>query len=130
MPKLSAGSRNHTVATRLGITFDEANTLRLASLALHRWAEKECGEGSALASWAIERDEKTDLPYLCTYPHNGKMSRHRIADKEKGALRRIANICKANGLHYYHQTDPRGCALYVAREPLTDSDYNRGVAIY
>jgi len=33
-------------------------------------------------------------------------------------------------LYYYNQTDPRGCALYVSNEPLTDTNYPNGVAIY
>ena len=109
--------------------FDDANTLRRAQLALHRWGEMECGDGNDYASWAIERDEVTQIPYFCTYPHNRPMSmyRRRIADKEAGALRRVAEICKRLNAHFYHQTDPRGCALYVAAEPIKDNDYNRGV---
>src|SRR3990167_3812184 len=75
-------ARNDTIAlqhqlTQRGIlaTFYDANTLRRAQLALHRWAELECGDGNDYASWSIERDEKTNLPYLCTYPHTGKMHR-------------------------------------------------------
>lgn len=57
--------------------------------------------------------------------------RHRTPNPEPGALRRIAEVCEREGLHYFHQTDPRGCALYVAAEPLTDCDYSsRGIAIY
>lgn len=45
-------------------------------------------------------------------------------------IKRIAAACKAFGLHYYHQTDPRGCALYVAREPLTGTNYSSiGIAV-
>jgi hypothetical protein len=51
-----------------------------------------------------------------------------IPDREAGALRRVAEACKAAGLHYYHQTDPRGCALYVAAEPLNAQNYSsRGI---
>ena len=128
-------ARNATLALmqRFGtrdiyLSFDEANTLRRAQLTLHRWGELECGDGNDYASWSIERDEHTDLPYLCTYPHKGEPRKCRIADREAGALRRIAAICKAHGLFYYHQTDPRGCALYVSREPLPDNNYTRGIA--
>lgn len=44
-------------------------------------------------------------------------------------LPRIAQICADHSIYFYHQTDPRGCALYVSSEPLTDSNYNHGVAI-
>ncbi len=57
-----------------------------------------------------------------------RTSRQPIPDREAGALRRVAAICEANGLHYFHQTDPRGCTLYVSNEPLTDTNYTNGVA--
>ena len=116
------------IARRLGIPFSDANTLRRAELVLHRWAEQECGDGNDYASWAIERDETTGKPFRCLYPHTSAATRTPIADREAGALRRVRMVCAAHGLSFYHQTDPRGCALYVAREPLTDSAYTRGVA--
>lgn len=119
----------HKLSTRgINLDFDDANALRKAQMTLHRWAELECGDGNDYASWSIERDEETGLPFMCTYPHDGKPHRSRISDREKGALARVARICQAHGLHYYHQGDPRGCALYVSTAPLTDSGYNNGVA--
>jgi hypothetical protein len=126
---MSVYAESALLASRLGIGVDDANVLRRAQMTLHRSAELECGDGNDYASWAIERDEETGKPYMCRYPHNGKMHRSRIADREAGALRRIAEVCKRNDLHFYHQGDPRGCALYVAREPLDESNYNRGVAM-
>ena len=118
---------------RAGIapTFDQANTLRRASLTLHRWAEAECGDSNDYASYSIERDETTDKPYRCVYPHSSNdVRRTPIADREKAALARIAAICADLGAYYFHQGDPRGCALYVARVPLTDTNYSgRGVAV-
>lgn len=102
-------------AAGIAADFDAAETLRRAQLTLHRWGELECGDGDNYKSWAIERDEATGKPYMVVYPHDGKPRRYRVADREAGA-------------HYFHQTDPRGCALYVAAEPLTESDYTRGVA--
>jgi len=118
--------------TRRGVavTFAQAATLRKAERTLHRWAEQECGDGNDFASWAIERDETTGKAYKAVYPHNGPARRYAIADSEKGALKRVQAVCKAIGAHFYHQTDPRGVALYVAAEPLTDQTYSsRGVAI-
>ncbi len=130
-----SNARNATNALQLKLqrigasaTFDQANDLRRAEITLHRWAEEECGDSNNYASWAVERDEKTGAPYRVTYPHNGPERRVRIADREKGALVRVARICAELGLHYWHQTDPRGCALYVSNEPLTDTDYTRGIA--
>ena len=112
----------------ISLTFDEVNTLRRAQLTLHRWAELECGDSNDYHSWMIERDEDTEIPYLLTITHYLGVTNHtRIADREAGALRRIAIICQAHGLYYYHQPDPRGCARYVDREPLPDHDYTRGI---
>src|SRR5690242_19908125 len=118
----------------ISLSFDEANTLRRAEKTLQRWAEQECGDGNEWGSWAIERDENGEgAPYMVHhhYRHgNGKdwTSRTKIADREAGALRRVKAICQAHGLHYYHQTDPRGCALYVSNKPLPDHNYTQGVA--
>lgn len=73
-------------------------------------------------------EECEGRPVMARYPHQGKPSRTLVADRERGALKRIASVCERLGLHYFHQTDPRGCALYVAREALTDSQYSRGIA--
>ena|SRR3990167_4045963 len=114
------------------ITFDDANTLRRAELTLQRWHELECGDGNNYGSWAIERDDNGDGPPFMVHHHyrhgNGAdtVTRTRIADREAGALRRVAAICKRLGAHYYHQGDPRGCALYVSAEPINGG--NRGVA--
>ena len=130
----SAYTKNSEIASaiflRTGIqaTTGNAETLRRAELTLRRWAELECGDGDNYKSWAIERDEKTDKPYMVTYPHDGKARRRSIPDREKGALRRVAQLCADLGLYYFHQTDPRGCSLYVSNEPLTDTNYSNGVA--
>lgn len=110
-------------------TLAQASILRRAERTLHRWSEQECGDGNAYASWAIERDETTGKPYRVTYPHTGATYRTRIADAEKGALKRVGKVCTALGAHFYYQTDPRGCALYVSMEPLTANAYTNGVAV-
>lgn len=125
-----------TAAAARGLTlsFDDANTLRRAEKTLHSWAELECGDGNDYASWAIERDENGEgVPYLVQhhYAHGaGKdsVTRTRIPDREAGALKRISELCKRTGAHFYHQTDPRGCALYVSAEPIDSNNYTRGVA--
>ena len=112
------------------ITVDDCNTLRRAAMILARWGCLECGDCNNFASWAIERDEQTDIPYLVTHPyHSNKILKRRFPDREKGALARIDKICKRVGLFFYYQTDPRGWPLYVDKEPLLDDNYNRGVGI-
>lgn len=120
----------------LGFSWDEANSIRRIEMTLHRWAEQECGDSNDFCSWAIERDETTDIPYRCTYPHDGKIHRTRIADREKGALKRLKAILASHPeWTYYHQGDPRGCALYLVLksdlEPQLpiESHYTRGVAV-
>lgn len=111
-----------------------AATLRRAEMTLHRWAEEEC-------NGTIQCEDKlaAEGPRLCfrhfEVRHEGTGGKWipaepvRIPDREAGALRRVAKVCRETGLHFFHQTDPRGCALYVAAEPLTASNYSqRGIA--
>jgi hypothetical protein len=104
---------------------EHARTLRRAQLTLHRWAEEMCngtiqrsgpdGDGQPFRHYGND----TKGPFLTV----------KCPDRERGALARVEAVCKATGLHYYHQTDPRGCALYVAAEPLNSQNYStRGVA--
>ena len=116
---------------KLGLGYDEAQALRRISMTLRRWSELECN-GDVL------RDEVTGIAYA----HYGRGTKgpfltECIADREKGALRRLqAIMSKHPDLLAYHQTDPRGCAVYVLRRddvPVgssIDSVYNRGVAVY
>lgn len=122
---------------RAGISPDDARTLRRISMTLHRWYELECGDGNDYASWAIERDEKTGKPYLVTHPHTGESHRAPIPDKEKGALRRLAEIIgRYEGFAAYQQTDPRGCALYILRPgdipegEQAERYYTNGLPVY
>jgi len=124
-----------------GISMDDAYALRRISMTLQRWYELECGDGNDYASWAIERDEATGKPYMVTYPHTVKTRRYAIADRERGALRRLDTImARYPDLAAYVQTDPRGAALYVYRKDdpmLVSSKYgiesvysSIGTAIY
>lgn len=111
-------------------SFEQVNTLRRAELTLHHWYELECGDGNHHVSWAIERDEITDKPSMYYHYNDGETRRTPIADRERGAERRIKSICEGLGVNYYIQSDPRGCALYVSTEPMTDSNYSSvGVAV-
>ena len=127
---------------RAGISQDDAYALRRASMTLQRWFELECGDGNTHGSWAIERDETTEKPFMVHhhYQHGrGKdyTSRTPIPDRETGARKRIASImARYPGMSAYVQTDPRGCALYVLRagdipegqDP--DCYYSRGLPVY
>lgn len=106
----------------LGFTRDEAEALRRISMTLRRWYELECGDGN-------------------DYGH-GKdtVSKTRIPDREKGAIKRLEKIiARVNArrntetfqgfLSYYLQTDPRGASLYI-HQPGISAYYNRGLYIY
>ena len=111
-------------AERLKIYLSDLRAFRRDSITLRAWFTYECGDSNSYASWAIERDPETDIPYLVTYPYNGKERRSRIPDREKGARKRISARCERLGLKYYIQTDCRGLALYLSREEINDQNYN------
>lgn len=97
---------------RRGLSLDDALTVRRISMTLHRWYELECGDGNGY----IERDETTGKPYMVHYPHSGKSYRVRVADRERGAIRRLDKImARYPELAYYLQTDPRGASVYLYR---------------
>lgn len=128
----------------LGFTADEADTLRRISRTLRRWHELECGVDSGV----IERDDATGRPYFLS----SMGRRWPVADRERGALRRLGRIIghrntrvwaasdahavHVHAVHPYIQTDPRGAALYILRpgdvpegaDPA--SCYTRGICVY
>jgi hypothetical protein len=113
----------------VGLSREDAERLRRISMTLRRWFELECGTDGG----CIERDDETQKPY---WLNSYTMRRSPIADRERGAYRRLAAIMKKYpNLTHYVQGDPRGCALYIlTAEQLDpkysiDSIYTRGIAI-
>lgn len=95
----------YACALQLGFSLDEADQLLSIERILHRWAEDECNGD-------IIREEGTDKPF------RGQGPFHTVAipDREKSALARLTKIMGSHpDLTYHHQTDPRGCALYIMR---------------
>lgn len=129
----SAKMQNSALAVAIGrrceklVTNTEAGILRKAELALRRWSEAEWGSFDSYAGRVIERDEETGQPYMVTYPHNGPVTKRKIADRQRLAIAGVVDVCQVCGLHYYYQTDPRGYALWVSDEPLNDQNYIKGV---
>ena len=137
----------------LGFTSDEAEKLRRISMTLRRWHELECGDGSG----CIERENEdgTGRPFW-TSAHTGKRSRFPIADREKGAHKRLAAIVaernkramppacalsygpdiKDRSVSTFIQGDPRGAALYILRPgdvpagQSADAYYTRCICVY
>lgn len=115
-----------------GISEGDAFALRRIAMTLHRWAEAECnGE--------IERPfEPNDMtPHRMYDTQTGGRKGYKIADREAGALRRLAKImAKYPGWQAYHQGDPRGASLYILRPGDVpegadrDAYYSRGIAVY
>ena len=120
------------------IGLNRANVDKLLRIekTLNRWAALECGDSDNWSSWAIERDgdEPDSKPFLVRHLHgrNGGLDRTvrtPIPDRENGALRRLRAILEPLGLYYYHQSDPRGCALYVSDKPIPPFNYTQGIAV-
>lgn len=110
---------------RLGFDNETAHSLRRIEMTLRRWHELECGGGYG----AIERDEGDGLPYF----RNAMTGRRwRVADREKGALKRLQAIAaRFPALWFYVQGDPRGAALYTGTADNlcgapVDAAYSRG----
>lgn len=122
----------------LGFTDAEVASLRRINSTLQRWYELECGDGNGM----IERDETTGKPYWIRYTRRTNDARMPVADREAGALRRLAGIIKARNartdapVSTYIQTDPRGAALYILRPgdisagDKVESCYTRGVCVF
>jgi hypothetical protein len=99
-----------------GMTLGDILALGRIERSLHRWDELLCGNSQG----HIERDEKTGKPFL-VLPNIGH--RYPVRDRQKGALKRLASIMvRYPYLVSYHQTDPRGCALYVVHVALLTPD--------
>lgn len=115
---------------QLGIGYYDAEALRRIAMALHSWFERECGTDNG----CIERDEETGKPY---WLNSMTMKRYRIADREKGAMKRLEKLMAGlTDLLYYVQGDCRGASLYILRKSDVKPDdkldcvYTRGVAVY
>lgn len=146
---------DHYLISALGFTADEVASLRRINSTLQRWYELECGTESGV----IERDDATGKPYWVSYNRsylgaNDSRCRSVVADRETGALRRLAKIMQdvnerrfvgdaastlrpdCDDLKTYIQTDPRGAALYILRpgdipeEASVESCYTRGVCVF
>jgi hypothetical protein len=117
MKKYQEYRRFYESLEKLGIDEETADKLRRIEMTLSRWSEQVCGNSDNYKSWSIERDEETQIPYMCIYPHQGKSYKYKIPDRETGALKRLESIMSNYpDLWFYYQTDPRGCSLYIGRK--------------
>jgi hypothetical protein len=127
---------------QLGFTRGEANSLVRIEMTLHSWGEHECN-----GNIQREGDDCDGKPrWFSDYANENNGKGYLIADRERGALKRLDKIIRdvntrAVGdmrkpmLSYYHQTDPRGAALYIIRPgdvregEDVGSVYNRGICV-
>ena len=133
---------------KAGIYPEDAHALRRISMTLHRWHELECGDGNDHGSWCISRGRKDNggafeyaddgKPYMEYHSNTANGARYTLlADKERGALKRLAKIvAQYPGFSFYVQGDPRGASLYIMRPgdlrdgAQVDSCYTNGIAVY
>jgi hypothetical protein len=76
---------------------------------MRRWAEDEC-------NGRIQRDDQ-DVPWYYRADRWGSYTIRtgRAPDLEARYFTEAEDIARQIGGHVYHQTDPRGCALYFYR---------------
>ncbi len=115
---------------RSGISREDAFSLRRISMTLHRWHEMECG----IDNGCIERDDETGKAY---WLNSNTMRRYPVADREQGALKRLAVImARYPDKSAYVQGDPRGASLYILNPGDVpegkdgNSYYSRGIGVY
>ena len=125
------------------LSLADARILRRAEMTLHRWDEEMCN-GTIQRPW----QENNGDPYAYVGDRPGRSIggytddegtfREEwmfVPDRERGALKRIQAVCEKyaapNGspLKYYHQSDPRGAALYIEAPhySMTETNYTRAV---
>lgn len=136
MIKETKSDRRYRLMCRLhemGFTHDEANTLRRIEKTFHRWSEEEC-------NGIIQRDGDNGDGQPRRYYENQNTGDIRkgeiVPDRETGALKRLTLLMESHPDYvFYHQSDPRGCSLYiVAKSDLAggadiSSLYTRGIAV-
>jgi hypothetical protein len=78
---------------------------------LHRWAEDECN------GFIQYEDTECAIPWRYCLDQWGTptVKSHRIVNKEAKYLLEAQELAAQCGGFVYHQTDPRGCALYFYR---------------
>lgn len=136
---MSKTENMHNLLNRMrdaGFSYAELKQLLRIERTLQRWGEMECGDSNDYASWSIERDETTGKPFKCVYWHKGETTRTPIPDREAGALKRLQKIMASHpDFVAYHQTDCRGCQVYIVRKSDIPADaklencYNIGIAV-
>lgn len=163
MTKLKAKFELYQRLQNLGFTYEEATQLRRIEMTLSRWAEAECSGEIEREEIGINAGKPFRVSQAWINGTADKRTAWPVADREAGALKRLkaivdrrnerelahertlkheqagltyAQAVEACGgeIRFYHQTDPRGCMVYLVKrsdldgKPI-DQVYNRGVAV-
>ena len=99
------------LAKHHGLTQYAWKQLRYCERGLQHWSEQEC-EGE------IQRDDETGVPYEYRRSRFGDFteSPKPCFDREAYYLDLARQQAKRFGLEVYHQSDPRGCQLWLYTE--------------
>lgn len=99
------------LAKHHGLTQYAWQQLRQLERGLHRWSEMEC-EGE------LQRDDETGKVYKYRKSRFGDFTENPfpIPDTEADMLASARKQAKRFGLEVYHQSDPRGCQLWLYTE--------------
>lgn len=96
-------------ATRHPFTAAEWIQLRQYARIIHQWNEDEC---NGTIQWHGDNEETPKRHFQDRYGCFTIVG-PTIQDKEKQSLESARKIAAKHGLSIYHQSDPRGCSLYV-----------------
>jgi hypothetical protein len=92
-------------------------------------------QGQDISAYGIEQiysqylKLSKSLSKIDTQNCNGTISEELYTKKVNAIYTKLDTLKDTYNIHYYHQGDPRGVALYIAKIGLTQSNYNNGVAI-
>jgi hypothetical protein len=70
------------------------------------------------------------LSTIDTQNCNGELTEDQEKGKTIAVYKRINAILNPYDLHWYHQTDPRGAALYISTVELTQANYTSALCVY
>ena len=53
----------------------------------------------------------------------------KVEQRRYKLINEAKELAKGLGLYIYHQSDPRGCSLYLINKIMDENTYNHGVAL-
>lgn len=96
-------------ATRHPFTAAEWASLKRLAKIIHQWNEDEC---NGAIQWHGDNEETPKRHFQDRYGCFTVVG-PTIQDKERQSLESAWKIAESHGYSVYHQSDPRGCSLYL-----------------